>query len=232
MSGNSNYPTSLDDDTSLFDVTDSVTSVAAAHHNNLKEAVKRLEAKLGVYGTVAPTTIDYRLGHPTGGHFHNGASGQAPKINASAIAVPSGGFPSGGSLFSHLTNAGLHGGGDSVSRRIANGPMLVGTAIVGSNVAAPIIFGRTMQIESVSAALRRGPSGATTAFKILVGPTHIFVASVGFGTRFAPGATAYRSSATPNLITYPSGAVITLDVEAVGSSDPGRDLAITFIFRD
>lgn len=80
MSGQSNFPTSLDDDSSLYDVVDGVTSVTAAQHNNLKEAIKAIEAKIGIYGSGAPTSLDFRLGNPTDGHIHNGATGQGPKI--------------------------------------------------------------------------------------------------------------------------------------------------------
>lgn len=85
MAGNTNFPTSLDDDSSLRDVTDNVSTLQAADHNNLKEAVKAIQAKVGVDFTAVPTSLDYRLGHPTDGHRHDGASGQGPPIAASAI---------------------------------------------------------------------------------------------------------------------------------------------------
>jgi hypothetical protein len=204
-----NYPTTLDDDTSLGTVIDGSSAILAAHHNNLKDGVKALEAKLGIYGTSEPTSIDYRLGHPSSGHDHNGASGHGPKISASSVIYPV------ANPFDRIITM------DKTA-----------TMIVGSNVAPPLIMGRTMQLISVQAALQRGPSGATTAIKVLFGASNIYGASVGFGVRFPPGATAFRGSATPNVITYPSGAVITTDVEAVGSSDPGRDLKLTLIFRD
>lgn len=226
MSGNSNFPTALDDDTSLLDVTDGVSTLQAVHHNNLREAVKAIEAKVGIYGTASPTTLDYRMGNPTGGHHHDGASGMGPKINPTNIKVPSGGFPSGLSLYEHFMDQGLH-----QTERWTGHIQLTASAAVGSNIAAPLVIGRTGQIETVSAALRRGPSGATTAFKVLVGPTHVFGASVGLGMRFPPGATRYGQP-SPNLTTYPSGAIITLDAEAVGSSEPGQGLLVTFVFRD
>lgn len=207
----SNFPTALDDDSSLFQVTDSVTSLVAAHHNNPKDAIKALEAKLGIYSSGAPTSIDYRLGNPTGGHRHDGASGQGGPVSLENLDIV-------GASISGL----LH---FITMERSA-------TMVVGSNVAAPLIMGRTLQLQSIQAALRRGPSGATTALDVLVGPTSFYQASQGFRPIFPPGATAYRSSATPNLITYPSGAVVTLDVDAVGSSEPGQDLRITFVFRD
>lgn len=82
MAGNTNFPTALDDDSSLIDVTDGVTAIEAAHHNNLKEAVKALQAKVGIFNTAAPTAIDYRLGHPSFGHRHDGASGQGVLIES------------------------------------------------------------------------------------------------------------------------------------------------------
>lgn len=211
MSGNTNFPTALDDDTSLHDVTDSVTQVLAAHHNNTKEAVKAIEAKLGIFNTSAPTALDYRLGNPTGAHKHDGASGHGPRINPTT-------------LFSQHP-------GDDALRHILTWQKTA-TAIVGSNVAPPLIIGKTLQLESMQLGARRGPSGATTAFDVLVGPTSFYEASQGFRPILPPGASAYRSSATPNLMTYPSGAVITLDVDAVGSSEPGQDFTITFVFRE
>lgn len=226
MAGNANFPTSLDDDSSLYDVTDAVTTLQAAHHNNIKEAIKALENKVGIYNTAAPTTLDYRIGNPTGSHNHGGASGFGALISATTIPVPSGGYPSGGSLHDHLMDAAVH-----TNERWAAQIEHVPSAAVGSNIAAPIVIGRTGQIESISAVLRRGPSGATTSFKVLVGPTNIWGASVGLGVRFAPGATRY-GQASPNLTTYPSGAIISLDADAVGSSEPGQGLSVIFVFRD
>lgn len=215
MSGSSNFPTALDDDTSLYDVVDASTAVIAAHHNNSKEALKRIEAKVGVFNTSAPTSLDYRLGHPTSGHSHNAASGQGPQLGASQIA--------------HLATYVR----DQIRTIITM--QKNATLIVGSNVAPPMILGKTMMLESLQGALRRGPSGATAAIDINImgpGPTSVFHASQLFRPIFPPGATAYVSSATPNYMTYPSGAVITMDVDAVGSSEPGQDLTITFIFRN
>jgi len=249
MSGISNFPTAIDDNSSLYDVADGVNNVLAAHHNNPKEAIKAIEAKLGINQTTDANSIDFRLGSATGSHRHDGASGQGLVLNPTTLLVPSGGFPSGLSLYEHMMDGNLHNAtaiaGTGIASALGLNVIFVpttiprhvmrmeyrGSAVVGSNVAPPLIMGRTMQIEAVGGALRRGPSGATTAFDILIGPTSIFQASPGLQPIFAPGATAYRS-ASPNLITYPSGAVITVDVDAVGSSDPGQDLGISFVFRE
>lgn len=302
MAGNTNFPTGLDDNTSLFDVTDGTSTLVAGHHNNIKEAVKAIEEKLGIRSTVAPTSLDYRLGNPTGAHAHDGASGSAQKLDPTTIMVPSGGHPSGLSLYDHLMSQALHtataigatgiatalganvilvpsaailvatGVASVVSQSAAtalihvpSGPafaatgiasvvsqtagtvilsvptvvprfiaqmFMQGSAVVGTNKMIPLILGRTLQLESISGVFRVGPSGATTAFDISVGPTSFYEASQLFRPIFAPGATAYRSSATPNLITYPSGAIITADVDAVGSNDPGQDLHLAFVFRE
>jgi hypothetical protein len=304
MTGQANFPTALDDNSSLYDVLDNVTAVVAAHHNNPKEAIKAIEAKIGVHHTTIDTSLDFRLGSATGSHRHDGASGQGLAIAPSTLLVPSGGFPSGLSVHDHLMDAGLHnptalgatGAASAIGGNVIRVPSqaiqlgtgiasvisqseatvllfapstpifratgiasvvsqsqatvlfsvptqvpryimsmgMVGSAIVGSNVCQPLVIGRTLQLESVQGALRKGPSGATSAFDVLVGPTSIYEASQGYRPIFPAGATAYRSAAaaTPNLITYPSGAVITLDTDAVGSNDPGQDLRITFIFRE
>lgn len=205
MAGNSNFPTALDDDSSLGDVTDAVSTLQAAHHNNLKEAIKKIQAKLGIDFTGVSTSLDYRVGNATNGHRHDGASGQGPQINATAVV--------------------------GLNRRYVAQMTKQGSIGVGSNIAAPIAMGRSMMIESVSGVLRRGPSGATTSLIVRVGPTAIFGASVGLGVKFAPGATRYGQP-SPNLGTYPSGAIITLDADAVGSSDPGQDLSVIFVFRE
>jgi hypothetical protein len=85
MSGNTNFPSGLDTDSSLFDVADGVNTVQAAHHNNLKEAIKAMQLKIGINNTLAPTTLDYRLGHPTDGHRHDGASGHGPPISPTTL---------------------------------------------------------------------------------------------------------------------------------------------------
>jgi len=224
MSGNTNFPTGLDDDSSLGDVTDTVSALQASDHNNLKEAVKALEAKVGIFSSAAPTTLDYRLGNPTNSHNHDGATGRGMKISPSSIDMPSGVYPT-GTLHDYL----LNNPGEQIVTLFRPA-----TAIIGSNVGAPVIIGRTMQLVSMQGALRRGPSGATTAFDVNLnqpGPTSVYWASQGFRPIFPPGATAYRSSATPNTITYPSGAVITVDVDTVGSNEPGQDLTLTLVFR-
>lgn len=212
MPGSTNFPTALDDDTSLYDVTDSVSTLQAAHHNNPKEAIKALEAKVGIYGSGVPTSLDYRIGNATNSHSHNGASGQGQRINPTAIL-----FSDGESL--------------AQARRFTQSLHFHGSMSVGSNVAAPISIGRTAQIENIAAVLRRGPSGATAAINLRIGPTNVWGASVGLGLNFAPGATRY-GQASPNVTTYPSGAIITMDVTAVGSSDPGQDLSVVFLFRE
>jgi hypothetical protein len=45
-----NYPTALDDDDSMYNVTDNVDDVLAVHHNALKEAVIAIETALGITG--------------------------------------------------------------------------------------------------------------------------------------------------------------------------------------
>lgn len=222
MAGNTNFPTALDDDTSLINVTDGTTNLQAAQHNNLKEAVKRIQEKVGIYLTGVPTSLDYRIGHPTDSHRHDGASGHGRNINPSTIS-----HPSWGNVHNFMEPGATH----HADRLIAQ-MHLHGSAQVGSNLAAPIIIGRTLRIESISAALRRGPSGATAGFIVRVGPTSVlFESSPASSIKFAPGATAFRRTSV-NHVTYPSGAVITLDADFVGSSAPGEDLSVTFIFRD
>ncbi len=206
MAGQSNFPTSLDDDTALINVTDAVTSVVASHHNNLKEAIKAVEKKVGIEQTTSPTSLDYRLGSATNSHSHNGASGQGALINAStltALAPP------------------------YIVQYHHQGSLPAAAA----NALAPFSLPRTVVVDSLHGQLRRGPSGATTALDINIGPTSMFIASQGLRPIFAPGATSYRG-ASPNYMTIPSGVIVTVDSDAVGSNDPGQDLIITFVFRE
>ena len=199
MAGAANYPTALDDDSSLIDVADGVTAIAAAHHNNLKEAIKALEARIGILETLSPTSIDFRLGSATGSHSHNGASGQGRAVSG-----------------------------------IVRAPVTwyhAGSLAASAPLGIPLSFDRSLQILSVRANMRRAPSGATTALDINFGPTSLWAASPLLRPIFPAGATAY-GHASPNLVTYPSGAVITIDGDAVGSNDPGQDVSITFLFRE
>lgn len=290
MSGLTNFPSSLDDDVSLYDVANNTTTVEAAHHNNMKEAVKAIEAKIGVLNTTSPTSLDYRLGSPTASHNHDGASGYGVKLDPTTIMVPSGGHPSGLSLYDHLMSVSLHtataiagtgmasalgnnvlyvppllatGVATALSGNVISVPsqaVLAGTGIAsmvnattvfvptqiprhlaqwqyqGSLMASarfgvPLSFGRTMQVENIQAWLRVGPSGATTALDVHLGPTSLWEASQGNRPIFPAGATSY-AHASPNFVTYPSGTLLTVDVDAVGSNDPGQDVSITFVFRE
>jgi hypothetical protein len=226
MAGITNYPTALDSDSSLLDVTDGVSTLLDEHHNNTKEAVKAIETKLGIYATDIATTIDARLGHPTHGHVHDGASGQGVNINPTNIKVPSGGNPSGGSLHDFFMSATAVGNRYYIVKMDMNG-----SAIATINYGKPISIPRNLILESVRANLRIAPSGATTAFDVNIGPTSIYAASQGLRPIFPAGATSY-GNASPNMVSYPSGTVMTLDVDAVGSNHPGSELTVTFVFRD
>lgn len=200
MSGQANFPTSLDDDVSLYDVVDGVTSVVAAHHNNVKEAIKALEIRVGILASGSPTSLDYRLGNPTGGHKHDGASGQGQVILPSTPVLA-------------YVN-------------------LAGSIPSGNNTGGmPLTIGRTLLIESYSAIVRLPPSGATTAFDANIGGTGVMAASAGLKPMFGPGATTYYQP-SPMLLTYPSGAPITINTTAVGNQAPGQDLSVIFVFRE
>lgn len=229
MSGITNFPTALDDDSSLLNVTDGVSQVLATHHNNLKEAIKAVEQKIGVYGSNAPTSIDYRLGHPTTGHQHNGASGQGPRLNPSIMPAPSGAVGSPSTLHDHLLDSTVHSA-SAVRRHVVPWDWQ-GSLPSGPSLGAPFSFGLTAQVESVHAQMRRSPSGATTALTVRIGPTALWGASVGLRPIFAPGTNGYVG-ASPNLQTYASGARVQVDVDTVGSSDPGQDLRLVFVFRE
>lgn len=227
MSGVSNYPTSIDDSTSLGDVTDGTSTLQAAHHNNLRASIVAMQNVLGIPGSAVATSVQYRLGHPTGGHLHDGATGNGPKVNPTAIPAPSGAIASVANLHDHFMATAAHRDTD----RAVIQAFINGSAASGANRAAPITLGRTMQLENVRAVARRGPSGATATFDVNVGPTSLWAATQANRVILNPGASV-GVSGTPNLVTYPSGAIITVDVDTVGSSAPTEDLSLTFVFRD
>lgn len=71
-----NFPSTLDDNSTLFSVAtgDVITN---AHHNNLKDAILALEAKVGVTGSAITTSLDYKVTNPLSvdpGHTHTGSS--------------------------------------------------------------------------------------------------------------------------------------------------------------
>lgn len=301
MSGAANFPGSLDTDGSLYDVTDGVSYPQAAHHNNIKEAVKAIEAKLGINNTAVATSIDYRLGN-VGGHNHNGASGMGPQINPSTIPAPSGAVASAVNLHDHLMNQEVHPtvlspsiiptpdgavgapsylsdhlmaasyhpftltasrvfapagawgtpstlhdhlmatlihpsgiymaslGIPTVERSVLNYHWQ-GSLLASAPLGAPLGIPRTMRVEAVDVRLGVPPSGATTALDVRFGPTSLWEASLGLRPMIQAGG-SYYGHASPNLVTYPSGVPIYVDVDEVGSNDPGQYLRITFVFRD
>lgn len=205
MSGNTNFPTALDDDASLLNVADNVDSIVASHHNNLKEAVKAIEAKVGIYNSGSPTSLDFRLGDPTLGHSHNGASGGGAPIAPSTMTAL---------IPPHIIP--WYFGGSAPS---------------GASLGAPVVIPRTMSLYSVNAQMRRAPSGATAAFDINFGATSVWAASQGNRPIFAPGVNTFFN-ASPNLVTYPSGALITVDADKVGTNEPGSDISLILVFRE
>jgi len=214
MSGNTNFPTSLDDNTSLQEVTDGVSGLLASHHNNLKEAAKAIEAKVGIYNTAVATSLDYRLGHPSSGHIHNGASGQGPRLSASSID----------GIASITSGAGRHviEVGDNYS-----------WALVASAIFHPIILPRTMWLEAIEIAAFRGPSGGTTVFDVNIGATSLWYASQGLRPRLGPTAGAvYFTHGSVNYVTGVSGALVTVDLDVVGSSQAVDRPTLMLVFRE
>lgn len=61
----SNFPTSLDDSTTMPVVTDNVTHVVASHHNNQSDAIVAIETKVGT-GASTPATGKVMRGNGTG----------------------------------------------------------------------------------------------------------------------------------------------------------------------
>jgi hypothetical protein len=71
-----NFPAALDDNTTLFELQTGDVYIAS-HHNNPKDAILALEAKVGVDGSAITTSLDYLVkntGSVDPGHRHTGTS--------------------------------------------------------------------------------------------------------------------------------------------------------------
>lgn len=234
MAGSANFPTALDDDTSLHDVQDGVNTIQAAHHNNLKEAVKAIEEKVGILNTAAPTALDARLGHPTIGHTHDGASGQGPQIDTSGLSAGPSAVGGDSSLLEHVENNDYHKRGFHFVKTFR-----AGSVASGANQFIPMdIMGwgepstpDYLRLIEVSAVARRGPSGATTVIDVNFNGISIWTGINAQRLMIANGG-SYAYRATFAIATYIVGAIITVDADAVGSSTPGEDISINFTFRE
>lgn len=235
MSGNANFPTALDDDSSLFDVTDGVSTLQAAHHNNVKEAIKAIEAKVGIRSTAVATALDYRLGNPTGGHTHDGsASGMGAPISPSSIPATPSEVDGNTTLAGHMDDAYIHNPFPQVSFALAG--VQPGSIASGPNRAMiPFAIenwnGNPISLYAITGVLRRGPSGATLTIDVNLGGTSIWYATQANRLFFPPGATRVNQSAF-NIATWAAGLIVTADADTVGSSAPGEDLSLTFVFRE
>lgn len=235
MAGVSNFPTGLDDSASLGDVTDNVTPIQAAHHNNMRASIEALELKVGVYASADADSLDFRLGNATAGHSHDGASGQGPPISPSSVLAGDeavGGYQT---AADHMAAEALHGGGGGVAGYRFAQTFRQGSIPSGGGFAAIPIdpgLGNDQTIIAIYAMLRRPPSGATTVIDVNFGGTSIWHATQAERIMFAPGATKVVKVTGWNATAYQSGAGITFDADVVGSNDPGQDLSLTFVFRD
>lgn len=205
MTGQANYPTALDDNTSLHDVIDSTTPIVAAHHNNTKEAVKALEARVGIYSTGDASSIDYRLGSATDSHVHNGASGQGQPVQ----------IPSAANRHSVVLL-------DNTVR----------TAIA-SQMIGPYIAPRTMWLEAIEMAVIRGPSGGTSILDVNIGATSVWYSAASGRLMMAPVAgRAIATSGPLDQVTVASGTLVTVDLDQVGTNVGYDRAGIVFVFRE
>lgn len=205
MTGAANYPTALDDDSSLHDVIDNTTPLVAAHHNNTKEAVKALEAMVGIYSSSDPNSLNYRLGSATDSHVHNGASGQGqPVQNPSAVT-----------RYSVVLL-------DNTAR-----------TAVASQLTGPFTAPRTMWIESIQLGVIRGPSGGTSIMDINIGPTSVWYSAASGRLMMGPTAGVMIATSGPiDQVTVASGLMVTADLDQVGANVGYDRAGITFVFRE
>lgn len=81
-----NYPTSLDTDGTLYNVTDNVDYVLAIHHNALKDAVIAIETALGITGAFNFTTDAEFAAHATGNPSAHHVATVAGDLNHNDLA--------------------------------------------------------------------------------------------------------------------------------------------------
>lgn len=198
MPGNTNFPGSLDTDGSLYDVTDGVSYPQAVHHNNLKEAVKALEAKLGINNTAVATSLDWRLGHPSG-HLHDGASGNGPRINPTTIPAPSGAVGSPTWLHDHLMATAIHQAGAFQ----ASGVYAPSSAYQASGVFAPSSAYQASGVFQPSAGFRQLRAWDYQGS---------LASGASLGAPFAIPRTLQIDSVSARLNRAPSGATTALDI--------------------
>lgn len=105
-----NFPTSLDDNTSIITVTDNVDDVLAIHQNLKRDAIVAVETKLG-YGADTPTVGEFLVGNTTAGtsQWRTIASSDVPNLtgktyNALTLTAAAVGFTiAGGTTSKTLT---------------------------------------------------------------------------------------------------------------------------------
>lgn len=153
----------------------------------------------------------------------------------------------------HLTAAAPHSGheaiankdqangyaGLSASTKLAAGQMptgkvkttlsfaVTGTLVVGTDKAPTLLAPCTLTITKVKLVVKTAPTGAAIIVDVNKNDTTIFTTQSN-RPQIAIGATT-GDSGTPDVTSLAEGDKITIDVDAVGSSEPGKDLTIEII---
>jgi len=169
-----NFPATLDDNSTLFSLVNGDAYIAQ-FHNNPKDAVLALEAKVGVDGSAVTSSLDYILRNSASvnpGHTHTGTS----------IAFSDGSAASPGLRFGNPvtdTNTGLfHPGAGSIAIASGGAEIVRVTATgVGIFVASPnfpLDIAGTLRLQSASTLCFGGTGAADNDTCVSRSAAHVF----------------------------------------------------------
>lgn len=129
------------------------------------------------------------------------------------------------------TSTGVNGEGEwqtpsgGGSGNIYRGASVMGPLIVETNAGAPIYFPETATIQKISAYVRTAPTGASLIIDVNKNGTTIFTTQSNRPT--ITSGSNEDASAIPDVTSIAAGDVLEIDVDQIGSGDPGEDLVIT-----
>lgn len=113
---------------------------------------------------------------------------------------------------------------------IYRGASVMGPLIVETNAGAPIYFPENATIQKISAYVRTAPTGASLIIDVNKNGTTIFTTQANRPT--ITSGSNEDASAIPDVTSVLAGDVLEIDVDQIGSGDPGEDLVITIQIQE
>ena len=149
----------------------------------------------------------------------------ALRDQVSKISPPSPQIPSLGQLASALQQQGVGGSGGGTVVAATGNPAAAldvpGTLGIGTNLAPLSFFSSDLTASAVIVNLKQAPTGANMTLNINVAGSLWLSLTVLTGTTTISATSAQVAA----LTVIPAGALVTLDLTAVGTTFPGSDLA-------